>query len=323
VVRREARGKNTRLIASAFSVATPADASACAAVRKNGAVCSRETAQVDGACNVSELAVLDLVGRHAFISSAVLGQVLGRDGRWVAARRRSLARRGLMRLVSKPETGLDGNASGDHLELTGRGLRVLAAQLGVPLQRAVTLLGVAGGGPHTPIGSRHLLLRHLLHTIGADDFFGHLAEVAREDGLGELIEWRNAAASAHGRVRPDGYGLLRIGQREYGFFLEYDRGTVRTTSLRAKFAAYDRYRMSARAEREYDGFPDILVVTAGGAEDRITDAIASVACGSTWHPRTFVTTVALLRVTRAGPLGPIWRVPGPTARRVSWPVTSS
>src|SRR6266540_4608681 len=98
------------------------------------------------------------------------------------------------RVVSTTETGLHGNANGDHLELTERGLRVLAAQLGMPLQRAVTLFGVAGGGPETPVGSRYLLLRHLLHTVGADDFFGHLAEAARDRGLGELIEWRNAAA---------------------------------------------------------------------------------------------------------------------------------
>ena len=38
-----------------------------------------------------------------------------------------------------------------------------------------------------------------------------------------LLEWRGAAACAHGRLRPDGYGLVRLGQRQHGFFLEFDR----------------------------------------------------------------------------------------------------
>src|SRR5438105_11674712 len=35
-------------------------------------------------------------------------------------------------------------------------------------------------------------------------------------------------------------------QREYGFFLEFDRGSVRPAPLRAKFAAYQRTRREGR-----------------------------------------------------------------------------
>ena len=72
---------------------------------------------------------------------------------------------------------------------------------------------------------------------------------------GALAEWRNAAACAHARLRPDGYGVLRLGQRDYGFFLEFDRGNVRPAPLRAKFAAYHRYLASASrcaASAQYD-----------------------------------------------------------------------
>jgi hypothetical protein len=55
------------------------------------------------------------------------------------------------------------------------------------------------------------------------------------------VEWRNAAGCTHGRLRPDGYGILRMGLHEFGFFLELDRGTVRSGRLRAKFGAYHRY----------------------------------------------------------------------------------
>jgi len=50
-----------------------------------------------------------------------------------------------------------------------------------------------------------------------------------------------------GRIRPDGYGLIRLGQREYGFFMEFDRGTVRAAPLRATFAAGYLVQVSARA----------------------------------------------------------------------------
>src|SRR5207245_10726555 len=84
----------------------------------------------------------------------------------------------------------------------------------------------------------------------------------------------------HGRLRPDGYGVLRLGRRDYGFFLEFDRGTVRPAPLRAKFAAYHRYLASARAAKDFDGPPSILVVTAGPtAEDRVADAVLAAEVG--------------------------------------------
>jgi hypothetical protein len=45
-----------------------------------------------------------------------------------------------------------------------------------------------------------------------------------------------------------------------------------------KFAAYDRYRDTGRFQRDYTGFPTILVVTAGpGAENRIAKALSAAA----------------------------------------------
>src|SRR6266700_2727348 len=224
--------------------------------------------------SVPERAVLDLVSHHPFLPTAVLGDVLGRDGRWVARRRKALLDRGLLRLVTDKEVHLSGRGRGDLLELTPAGLRILAAHLGLSLASAVSHHGLAGGGPDSPIGTRRILLAHLDHTVGADAVFGVLARAARAQRGGALVEWRNAAACAHARLRPDGYGVLRLGQRYYGFFLEFDRGTVRSAPLRAKFGAYHRYLASARAASDFDGPPSILVVTAGpGAEDRVVDAV--------------------------------------------------
>jgi hypothetical protein len=271
--------------------------------------------------NVSERAVLDLVGRHPFLSTAVLGDVLGRDARWVARRRKTLLDRGLLRLVTDTEVHRSGLARGDLIELTPAGLRTLTAHLGLSLASAVRHHGLAGGGPESPIGTRRTLLAHLDHTVGADAVFGVLARAARSQRDGALVEWRNAAACAHGRLRPDGYGVLRLGRREYGFFLEFDRGTVRPAPLRAKFAAYHRYLVSARAARDFDGQPSILVVTAGpAAEDRVADAVLAAEVGQPRRLPLLVTTRDLLATAQGGPFDAIWRVPGAQGSRHGWPL---
>src|SRR5439155_12567000 len=165
------------------------------------------SAWAEARLNVSERAVMDLVGRHPFLSTAVLGDVLGRDARWVARRRKTLLDRGLLRVVTDTEIHRSGLAPGDLMELTPAGLRTLAAHLGLSLASAVSHHGLAGGGPDSPIGTRRTLLFRVDHTVGADAVFGVLARTARSQLRdGALVEWRNAAACAHGRLRPDGYG---------------------------------------------------------------------------------------------------------------------
>jgi hypothetical protein len=264
--------------------------------------------------------VLDLVGRHPFLLSAVLSDVLGRDARWVARPRKALLDRGLLRLVTRKNVQLAGLAPGALLELTPAGLRTLAAHLGLSLASAVSHHGLAGGGPDSPIGTRRILLAHLDHTVGADAVFGVLARAARAQRGGALVEWRNAAACAHGRLRPDGYGVLRLGQRDYGFFLEFDRGTVRPAPLRAKFAAYHRYLASARAPRDFDGPPSILVVTAGpAAEARVADAVLAAEAGQARRLPVLLTTINLLTTAEHGPFDCVWRLPGVHKGRRAWP----
>ena len=185
---------------------------------------------------------------------------------------------------------------------------------------AVSHHGLAGGGPESPIGTRRTLLAHLHHTVGGDTVFGVLARAALAQRGGALVEWRNAAACAHGRLRPDGYGLLRLGQRDYGFFLEFDRGTVRPAPLRAKFAAFHRYLASARAARDFDGPPSILVVTAGpAAEDRVVDAVLAAEVGQPRRLPLLLTTVDLLTTAEHGPFDCVWRIPGGQNGRRAWP----
>jgi hypothetical protein len=117
-----------------------------------------------------------------------------------------------------------------------------------------------------------------------------------------------------------GMGCLVSAGREYGFFLEFDRGTVRPAALRAKFAAYHRYRLSGRGARNYDGFPTILVVTAGpGAQQRMAAAVLSSDGGQTNRLAVLLTTVTLLARVEGGPFGPVWRTPSGAGHRHGWP----
>ena len=88
---------------------------------------------------------------------------------------------------------------------------------------------------------------------------------------------------------------------------------------RRKFAAYHRYLASGRFEREYRGFPTVLVVTAGpGPEARIAAAVREAGLGWAAPLPVLLTTTGRSEAARDGLLGPIWRMPDPGPRR-RWP----
>src|SRR5207248_1628843 len=111
--------------------------------------------------------------------------------------------------LAREEIPTNVERDGELLEATVRGLTILAGSMGLSLRMAVRHHGLAGGGPVTPIGTRRALHATLAHTVGADGVFVTIARGARAQRHGALLEWRNAAACARGRMRPDGYGLLR------------------------------------------------------------------------------------------------------------------
>lgn len=96
------------------------------------------------------------------------------------------------------------------VELTVRGMRLLAAQQGLSLARAIACHGLTGGGPEEPIGARQALLGNLAHTLGTDGLFVDLYRVARLRRAGgaddTVLEWQNGTACSRRHLRPDGYG---------------------------------------------------------------------------------------------------------------------
>ena len=275
----------------------------------------------------ADRALLDLIGRHPFLPLERLAQMHGWDTKWARERRDRLIGLGLMRLVEVCEVGAEAAAS-ELVELTADGLALVAAQHGLSLGRAVRHLGLAGGGPERPIGVRRRLLASLAHTLGADAIFVSLICTAKKlAALGSddaLMEWRNAAACSRGHLRPDGYGLYRHAGQLYGFFLEYDRGTMSARDYLAKFAAYYEYRASGRFERDYQGFPTVLVVTSdSSAEERIARAVRAAAVGRGPALPLLLTCEWRLADPRNpyGLLGPVWREPDAAIHdRRFWPL---
>ncbi len=257
--------------------------------------------------------LLDLVGRHPFLTPDRLAVVLGWQQKWVRRRRNRLIGFGLMRLVEPAEIG-DAAESMELVELTRAGLELVSAQQGLSLMRAVRLNGLAGGGPDAPFGARRVLLKNLAHTLAVDGIFVSLIRTAgtfTAAGWDDaLLEWRNAAACSRGHLRPDGYGVYRHQGRSVGFFVELDRGTMNRQDYLRKFAAYHRYHETGRFARDYQGFPTILVVTTTeAAEERIARAVRLAAIGRQ-------ATLPLLLTCQwrlddpgnpEGLLGPIWR----------------
>ncbi len=278
----------------------------------------------------TERTLLDVVGRHPFLTAEDLAAILGCQREWARRCRNRMAKLGLIRLVGPEEVAEEYRELARKLdlsELTPEGLRLLAAQQGVSLAVAERSNCLVGGGPQRPIGRRRELLRHLRHTVGVNEWFAALLRIAHaramEGGDDALLEWRSAAACERGCVRPDGYGLYRRDGKLFGFFLEYDRGTTRRRDYVEKFHAYQEYLDSGRFARDYDGFPTLLIVTRNVAsEARIVRAIGETAVA----PVRRLSVLLAVEEQVRGPgkpiatLGAIWReAQGASADRRCWP----
>src|SRR5712692_9795255 len=103
--------------------------------------------------SVADRTLLELVGRHPFLTPDRLATVLGWSREAVRRRRGRLLDQGLMRLLGPGELG-KAAAGLELVELTAAGLTLVAAQQGLPLGAAIRANGLAGGGPERPLGTR-------------------------------------------------------------------------------------------------------------------------------------------------------------------------
>ncbi len=257
--------------------------------------------------------VFALVARHPLLTRQQLASLLRTSTARIARLETELMERGWLRPVTVNRGDLLPNATNQVqrlglVELSEAGRQEAARRLLLPTGLARRRHGLV----HADANTRRFL-RHLQHTLGANTFFVDLAaaatRVTSRGGEEALVEWRSAAACAHGRFRPDGYGCYRRGPWRFGFFLEYDRGTERSSQYAAKLATYHRYRDTGAFKRDYQGFPNLLVVTISElAEARFAHQADLVAKqrGSE-RLSIFLTTTWLIDSHPEGVLGPIWR----------------
>jgi len=242
----------------------------------------------------------------------------------VRRRRNRLIDHGLVRLVGPEEIGQD--AVLQLAESTRAGLELVAAYRGLSLPVAIREVGFAGGGPDEPIGARTKPLRNLAHTLGVDELFVSLYHTAHRfaDAGGDdaMVEWQNATACSRRHLRPDGYGIYRRNDRHFGFFLEYDRGTMNRRDYFKKFSAYYNYATTRRFERDYYGYPTILIVTtSNGAEERIAQVSRAATVGRGVSLPLLLTCRWRIddSTNPQGLLGRIWREPAADCNvRRSW-----
>lgn len=276
--------------------------------------------------NATDRALIDLIARHSFLTLKSLTKVLRLREARVKNRVDRLVEWGLLRIPEPVE--FDRNLEVPVMvEATAEGMRLAAAQQGLTLGEGVRHNGLVGGGPERPLGARAKLAQNLQHTLGADEIFVRLILTGRRlaaNGSDDaLVEWRSAAACSRNHFRPDGYGLYRHQGELYGFFLEYDRGTMSATDYLEKFAAYYRYITGGLFERDYERFPTMLVVTTKyGSEERIARALRAAGLGWGLALPVLLTSTDLIRQDADGILGPVWREPDTPDRRY-WPLGSN
>jgi hypothetical protein len=259
--------------------------------------------------------VFALIARHPLLTRQQLASLLHTSILRISRLAAGLIERGWLRPVTSDNLpqgiGAYTRAQVPRLglvELTAAGRQEAARRLLVPAGLARRRHGVIVSD-----ASRRRVLRHLQHTLGANAFFVHLAAAATQvtslGGDEALVEWRSAAACACGRFRPDGYGCYRRGGWRFGFFLEYDRGTERSSHYAAKLATYYRYRDSGAYRRDYEGFPTLLVVTTSdAAESRFTHQAYLAQQHYGGMPLViFLTTISRIEACKDGILGAIWR----------------
>jgi hypothetical protein len=118
--------------------------------------------------------------------------------------------------------------------------------------------------------------------------------------------------------------MIRRRGETYGFFLEFDRGTMSARGYGQKWSGYYHYLESRAFELDYDGFPTILVVTTdNAAEERIARSARAASVGR-WPPLPILLTCEWRfngdPSNSDGLLGPIWREPSASFDdRRRWP----
>ena len=204
---------------------------------------------------------------------------------------------------------------GQRWRLSERGLHLIAATQHISIQRIATV-EESDGETYLVQRGVDVLLRHLEHTAGIYGFFASLSQAASQERLQgrehRLLWWETGAACErryrdHERwhnLRPDAGAEYQAGERQVRFWLEWDRATMGTRDLVAKFRTYAHYVTSREWFKEKEVLPHLLVIAPDKEQEM---RIAHVAAAFLANTRGLVVrTTTSTRLTVRGPLAAIW-----------------
>ncbi len=205
-------------------------------------------------------------------------------------------------------------SAGKRWRLCERGLHLFAAANHMHIRSiAVTSDEEAelGRAPIVQRGERWLLLR-IQHTAGIYGFFAALAQAAKCE-TEQALRWWETGASCERRyrvgehwynLRPDALAEYSVGQSQFRFWLEWDRGTMNVRDLAVKFRSYAHYLASREWASERTAAPGLLVVAPEVAQERRMQRVAQAVLAHVSGLVIWTTTEVLLH--EHGPLAPIW-----------------
>lgn len=208
---------------------------------------------------------------------------------------------------------------GQRWRLSTRGLRLVAAMHHVSMHNlAVPRQPSGDDDEEVDLVQRGLdvLLRHLEHTIGIYGFFASLCRTTRRERAQghehRLLWWETGAVCErryrdHDRwhnLRPDAMGEYQAGEQRVRFWLEWDRATMGTRDLVAKFRTYAHYVTSREWFKEKGVLPLLLVVAPAKEQEMRIARIAAASLADT--SGLVIHTTTATRLADRGPLAAIW-----------------
>ena len=257
------------------------------------------------------LDLLDLVFDHPLLSGSEMAALLDLESSSVERYLREL--RGMECIDT--EVAAEG---GQRWRLSERGLRLMAATHHVSIQSIAVASTPSDTEEETGLVQRgvDVLLHRLEHTAGVYGFFASLSQAARQERAQQhehALLWWEAGAACERRyrdhdhwhnLRPDAMGEYQAEERWVRFWLEWDRATMGTRDLVAKFKTYACYVASREWFREMAVLPFLLVVAPGKEQElRIARVVLAVLAHI---PGLVIRTTTATRLADRGPLAPIW-----------------
>lgn len=215
---------------------------------------------------------------------------------------------------------------GQRWRLSDRGLRLLAATQYVSIH-SIAIVEERTGEASLVQRGIDVLLRHLEHTAGIYGFFASLSLAASQErlqGREHHLLWWETGPSCERRYpdherwhnfRPDAMGEYQAGERYVRFWLEWDRATMGTRDLFAKFKTYTQYTTSHEWFKEQHVMPHLLVVVPCKEQEmRIARIVEDVRMNT---PGLVILTTTATRLADVGPLAEIWYQASPKSERTA------